>query len=40
MDDIEIWGGDSLVGGFGDGSNILEGGEDEVLAEALRNAGK
>jgi hypothetical protein len=35
-----IWGGDGLVGGFGDDSNILEDEEDEVLAEALRNAGE
>jgi len=40
MDDADIWGGNSLVRGFGDDSNILDDQEDEVLAEALRIAGE
>src|ERR1700677_4857129 len=38
MDDVEIWGGDSLVGGFGDDSNILEDEEDEAPTENLNTA--
>jgi hypothetical protein len=40
MDDADIWGGNSLIHGLGDDSNILNDQEDEVLAEALRNAGE
>ena len=36
----DMWDGTNLVGGFGDDNAILDDQEDEVLAEALRNAGK
>jgi hypothetical protein len=36
----DMWDGTYLVGGFGDDDAILDDQEDEVLAEALRNAGK
>ena len=40
MDDADIWGGNSLIHGLGDDSNILNDQEDEVLAEALWNTGE
>jgi hypothetical protein len=40
LKDTDMWDGTNLVGGFGDDNTILDDQEDEVLAEALRNAGK
>ena len=40
MKDADMWDGMNLLGGFSDDNPIFDDQEDEVLAEALQNAGE